>query len=196
MNLSRYTALSGVAVGCVLVLLLALVMFPSSSWASSITIGGVGSGGTQAIRTACIADISDCSFVDIIEEVFEAQSPAQLVAAYDVLLFGWQSPATLDADWFTRLKPYMEGGGSIIFESPLNLSDLSPLASGFPYEYADAFVSASIPILTDGINSSFVNSHMEFTAWSPVGLCLVQSLQTNETGPGPVAFVAEKTPFG
>ena len=47
---------------------------------------------------------------------FNAMTVAQLRASYDVLLFTFGSSSTVNADWNTRLLPYMGLGGCILFE--------------------------------------------------------------------------------
>ena len=102
---------------------------------------------------------------------FNSMTPAALAANYDVLLFGWTSDdvSSIDADWNTRLLPYLNAGGGVIFEQPDNISDLSPAvtASNTVLKNGTAVYTVSnVPGLTDGIGNAFFNSHIAFTAWS------------------------------
>ena len=99
---------------------------------------------------------------------FNALSVDDLRANFDVLIFTWVSSPSINADWNTRLLPYMALGGGIIFEDPGNIFDLAPGVTASWYgSYASSTVSATIPGLTDGITSNFVNNHVRFTAWDP-----------------------------
>ena len=56
---------------------------------------------------------------------FNEMTPAQLAETYDVLIFFWKTSDNVNADWDTRLLPYMDAGGGIIFEDPNNVGDLA-----------------------------------------------------------------------
>jgi hypothetical protein len=86
-----------------------------------------------------------------------------------VLIFTWISSSTINADWSTRLLPYMALGGGILFEDPGNLPDLSPGITAFNWDICcgGIAISAVVPGLTDGIANSFVNNHIGFSAWDP-----------------------------
>lgn len=55
---------------------------------------------------------------------FNAMSVADLISTYDTLVIPWQINPTANLDWTTVLLPYMNGGGSVLWEDPLNISDL------------------------------------------------------------------------
>jgi hypothetical protein len=63
---------------------------------------------------------------------FNAMSVASLLAAYDTIVMPWYVPGSggsdMNADWNTRLLPYLNGGGRILWEDPENIADLA--ASG------------------------------------------------------------------
>lgn len=94
--------------------------------------------------------------------------PEKLRASYDVLLFTFVTPERLDADYETRLSPFLELGGGVIFEDPGNTADLAPAAlktSKFPYQ--GTFALATVPGLTSSVSSAFPHNHFAFTAWDP-----------------------------
>jgi hypothetical protein len=141
---------------------------PSS--AHTIDIAGVGANsGFAAAAQICASGDLVCTFTPVSAAAFNALSPAQLRAAYDVLIFTWISSATINADWNTRLLPYMALGGGVIFEDPGNLPDLAPGITAFNFDTGSTgmAISAVVPGLTDGINNSFVNNHIGFSAWDP-----------------------------
>lgn len=149
-------------------LLLAMVMLPSGSWASPFTLGSVGFSGNNAIASVCGIRIADCSFVTVTDANFNAQSVDQLRANYDVLFFGYDTPAFVNADWTTRLAPYLASGGGVIFESPQNVSDLLPAVVGTEAATPGTLAITTVPLLTLGLPSTMqvVNSHISFSTWS------------------------------
>lgn len=132
-------------------------------------IAGVGANFGNACASQIPLDIPGATFTPVSEAAFNAMSVAQLRANFDVLIFTWISDPAVNADWNTRLLPYMALGGGIIFEDPGNLLDLAPgvTAMNFDTGAAGLTVSAAVPGLTDGIANSFDNNHIKFTAWDP-----------------------------
>ena len=112
-------------------------------------------------------DIPGATVARISAAAFNADSPATLRTKYDVLVFTWATTSTLNADWATRLVPYMNLGGGVIFEDDGNPGDLAPGVTAFSAGGGSSVVSAVVPGLTDGIVNSFVNNHLRFTAWDP-----------------------------
>jgi hypothetical protein len=141
----------------------------STSTASTYDIVGVGANfGNTAASQICSSGDVDCTYTQISEAAFNAMSVADLRAAYDVLIFTWVSDPALNADWTTRLLPYMDLGGGIVFEDPGNLGDLAPGVVALNFEAGPPIVvSAVVPGLTDGIRNSFANTHIRFAAWDP-----------------------------
>jgi hypothetical protein len=72
-------------------------------------------------------------------------------------------------DWTDRLLPYLQLGGGVIYEDPNNVADLTDVVGvGHTSNGGDIgtfAVTAAVPGLTDGINSSFENNHIEFSSW-------------------------------
>ncbi|MEW6270077.1 MAG: hypothetical protein AB1689_12365 [Thermodesulfobacteriota bacterium] len=100
---------------------------------------------------------------------FNALSPSELRQAYDVILFSWSSDPAVDAGWTSRILPYLELGGGVIFEDPGNVADLAPGVLGVELDGCCAVaLSAGVAGLTTGIRGDpggFVNFHIRFTAW-------------------------------
>jgi len=65
--------------------------------------------------------------------VFNAMSVADLLATYDALVVPWQINSTADLDWDTRIRPYLEGGGGVLWEDPTNVGDGDLNASGITF---------------------------------------------------------------
>lgn len=103
---------------------------------------------------------------------FNAMSAVELRNQYDVLLVSWYSDENLNLDWSTRLLPYMQLGGGIIWEDSLNLADLSPAIDGLRSCVSDGSgvltinnISA-VPGLTDGVGNTFdPRCHIRFPSW-------------------------------
>lgn len=135
-----------------------------------VSIAGVGANyGFVAAAQLCSSGDYPCTFTPVDAAAFNALTPAQLRAAYDVLIFSWVSSSTINADWTTRLVPYMNLGGGILFEDPGNVSDLAPgvITTFSPCSYSgDHTVIATVPGLTDGIvDGAFANNHFCFKSW-------------------------------
>ena len=140
----------------------------------SIDIAGVGAnfGFSAAIEAVGTGDVPG-TFTAVDSATFNALSVADLRTAYDVLIFTWVSDTGINADWNTRLLPYMALGGGILFEDPNNVSDLAPgvIADGEPFGSpctgsGGHTVTDTVPGLTDGIVSgAFANNHICFSSW-------------------------------
>ena len=143
-------------------------VFNLSSFSHSINVVGVGSnsGNASAAQIFSSGDLTG-TFSTIGFAAFNALSVEDLRAAYDVLIFTWVSTNAINADWNTRLLPYMALGGGIVFEDPGNIGDLAPGVSASGLGGGSSTVTAVVPGLTDGIVSSFVNNHIRFNAWDP-----------------------------
>ncbi|WP_412063049.1 hypothetical protein [Rubrivirga sp. IMCC45206] len=98
---------------------------------------------------------------------FNAMTVADLRAAYDVLLFTWNSPTAVDADWATRLAPYLALGGGVLWEDDENVGDLAPAVTAVQNHGSGTLTITPVPGLTDGITGVFANYHIRFDAWAP-----------------------------
>lgn len=161
----------------------AVLALVADASAQGIRVAGIGaSQGNQAADEVFASGDLVGSITRISESQFNALSPAELRASYDVLLFTWDSSPTLDADWTTRLLPYLMLGGGILWEDPSNVSDLYPAVIGENVEGAgDVVVSAAVPGLTDGIASDpggFANRHIRFLSWTGLSPFLTASGDT------------------
>ncbi|GEM_PF-3433792 len=92
-------------------------------------------------------------------------SVQELRESYDVLIFPWGGNSSLDADWETRLLPFMELGGGIIWENENNLEDLQQVVTGNGgiFSGAGMHISDEVPILTDGITNHLGNGQFWFS---------------------------------
>lgn len=97
---------------------------------------------------------------------FNAATPAQLRALHDVIVVTWSLDPSFNLDWNTRVLPFLQLGGGVIFEDPNNLGDLSPAVTGNG-DSGSGWTVSPVPVLTDGINGSFVNDHFSLTGWDP-----------------------------
>jgi PKD repeat protein len=152
----------------------------STSAAATYRIVGIGANfGNASASQICASGDLPCTYTQISEAAFNAMTVANLRAAYDVLLFTWVSNGILNADWNTRLVPYMALGGGIVFEDPGNLGDLAPGVTALNFDTSPPVISTLVPGLTDGITNAFDNNHIRFTAWDPA----LSSFLTHPSGP-------------
>ena len=117
-------------------------------------------------------------------------SPAVLRANYDLLIFTQSTASTLNADWNTRIKPYLELGGSVYFEDDVNLNDLNPAVAGIfeDLELWDTYEISPVPVLTDGYTSLLEHHHFNITSWS-------SDFEVFITGPAGVGTYGLNTTF-
>ncbi|WP_412063067.1 thrombospondin type 3 repeat-containing protein [Rubrivirga sp. IMCC45206] len=125
-------------------------------------------GGNRGNRTANVVFSSgdlDGEITRLTELQFNAQSVADLRADYDILLFTWDSSPSLNADWTTRILPFLELGGGVLWEDNRNVSDLAPGVIGTQTGGSGTLTVQAVPGLTDGVNGTFDNFHLRVTAW-------------------------------
>jgi hypothetical protein len=132
---------------------------------AAITVARIGGGGYLAANTVFSSGDLSGSITDLTTATFNAMSVSDLLSNYDALLFGWPGDSLANLDWTTRLLPYLEGGGGVIFEQPANVGDLLPGVTAQEYNTSGAVAVTPVAGLTDGITGQFANSHIRFTAW-------------------------------
>ena len=136
-----------------------------------IRMAGIGASlGTQAYNVAFSSGDVAGSITRISETAFNAMTPAQLRASYDVLLVTWSSDPVLNGDWTTRIQPYLNLGGKVVWEDDNNIGDLAPEVIGAGTRVLGPFTVTSVPGLTDApgipINGTFENAHTVEASWS------------------------------
>lgn len=62
--------------------------------------------------------------VGITNTLFNSLSTSQLLASYDTLVVPWKINTSANFDWNTVILPYLNGGGSILWENPNDLTEL------------------------------------------------------------------------
>ncbi|MEX2308381.1 MAG: hypothetical protein WD738_12340 [Pirellulales bacterium] len=149
--------------------LAAVAMIGSSARAGPIRLAIVGPGANQAASQVVGTEVPGTD-TTLSEAQFNAMSVTQLRANYDALLIGFNATGSLNVDYNTRIGPYLQAGGGVIFESPQNLGDLATLVTGTTDVTSGTFAVIATPILTDGFgtSTSLINAHMTFTtrpAW-------------------------------
>ena len=150
-------------------LFLTLLFSLSNAVEAQIRVAGIGdnSGRAAAAEVFASGDLEG-TFTEVSGASYNAMTIEELRSLYDVLIFTWISSPTIDADWETRIRPYLDLGGGVIFEDPANVVDLAPAITGEQYE-TGGFDITLLPVasLTDGISNEFENNHMRFSDWSP-----------------------------
>ena len=126
----------------------AIILFTGNLYAQTIRIAGIGANdGNNATDDVCASGDLDCTIARIDATTYYAMSVAELRANYDVLLFTWATEGALNADWTTRILPYLNLGGGVIFEdgSSPNIADLAPAIIGNVLELGSSNVIAVVP---------------------------------------------------
>ena len=149
------------------------VLLSLPTWASGIRVAGIGNNaGNQGVNDIFAnGDLSGTINRSLTTAQFNAMSVADLRNQYDVLLVTWYSDENLDLDWTTRLLPYMQMGGGIIWEDSLNIADLMPGVSAIRSCVSDGsgvLDPVIIPVagLTDGVVNQFdPRCHILFNSW-------------------------------
>src|SRR5690242_5618349 len=120
-----------------------------------IRIAGVGANfGLRAANEVVSRGDVIGSVARIDEATFNSMTVEQLRANYDVLIITWASQPSLNVDWNTRLRPFLELGGGVLYEDPNNVADLSAVftaRSGFVP--CGQHTYSSVPGLTDGLRT-------------------------------------------
>lgn len=98
---------------------------------------------------------------------FNALTGAQLRASYDVLIVTWNTPNNLNIDWTTGIKPFLDFGGGVIWEDPVNIGKLKPAINGQALDSGGPYTIMPVAGITDGVTSSFVNRHTRYLSWDP-----------------------------
>jgi hypothetical protein len=145
-----------------LTLILGAVGFAAAATAGATTIGisdsSYGNSISNANNMAASGELPAGSTVTVFNSAtFNAATPAALRSMYDVLVFGWYSSNDFNRDWTTRLLPYLQAGGGIVWEDPSNLGELT--AAGLTFNYGGGYVgvSACVDGLTCGTNDRASN---------------------------------------
>ncbi|NQW19435.1 MAG: hypothetical protein HQ477_01740, partial [Chloroflexi bacterium] len=129
-------------------------------------IAGVGGNQGSQAANAIPLDIPGATVTRISTTTYNGMTPDELRAAYDVLIFTWNS-ASANTDWVTRIEPYIALGGGVIFEDNTNIGQLAPAVYGTGASGSNIKLSTIYAGLTDGILDDFVNNHIKFTSWLP-----------------------------
>jgi len=162
---------------------------------NTVRVAGVGANLGNVVANAVFSSGDLAGTITRLTAVqFNALTPAQLREQYDVLIITWASSNTLDVDWDTRLLPYLQAGGGVLFDGdPNNVGDLGAVVSTSFLTVegespAGIAVTAAVPGLTDGINDLFANNHIRFAtfpAWDPA----LSPFMAFTTGPNTGAVV-------
>ncbi|MFT5409463.1 MAG: hypothetical protein ACI9NC_002186, partial [Verrucomicrobiales bacterium] len=144
---------------------------PGEGATGPIRMAGIGNNdGNQEFNEVFSSGDRAGSIERISAATYNSQTPEQLRKKYDVLLFTWATTTSLNGDWATRIKPFIDLGGSIFWEDDRNIGDLAPEVIGnqFDGSYGSSYTISAVPGLTDGIVGHFANHHLRVTSWSSV----------------------------
>lgn len=96
-----------------------------------------------------------------------AMTVAQLNATFDIIIVPWQINSSLDMNWATRLLPYLNGGGNVLWEDPINALDGDLDGSGLTFTSGNGYTSSDITLVppydANGAEGYF---HVHFTITS------------------------------
>jgi hypothetical protein len=182
-------------VGCRIGLILFLVLsgvYGGAAWAQqcAIRIGVLGqhnnTANLKAAQAICASADFNCTYTELGNTTFNGMSVDALRADFDVLLFSFHPTNAINADWATRLLPFLHLGGGIIYEQPGASPDLSPGVEVINFDVtittkggtdgAEIVITDAVPGLTDGIldgnecinnqiKTCFANTHLGFSSW-------------------------------
>ena len=120
---------------------------------------------------------------------FNTLSPGNLRDAYDILLFTWSTSSSLNGDWVTRIKPYIDLGGHVFWEDNQNIRDLSPEVDGVQLDgsFGSSYVitPAVVPneVLTKDITGTFANHHLKLNTVHPSWTVYISSPASDGSTP-------------
>lgn len=133
-------------------------------------VAGVGANdNNQAANDAFSSGDLDGAICRISEATFNGFAPSELRALFPALIITWNSDPSLNVDWTTRLLPYLQLGGGVIYEDPNNVADLAAIV-GVSHtsnggDIGTFTVGPAVPGLTDAVTNEFENNHIEFSSW-------------------------------
>ncbi len=139
----------------------------TANLAVAVRVAGIGNSFGSAPGQIFSSGDLPGTFTTLTPAAFNAfATAADLRAQFDVLLFVSTSDASANADWATRLRPYLGLGGGVVFEDPTNVGDLAPIITGTAHDTTGGIVNLEVPNLSNGITSNFAASHIGYSAWS------------------------------
>lgn len=117
------------------------------------------------------------SWVALNGTVFNSMTTAQLLAAYDTIVMPWNVAGIGNFDWNTIILPYLNAGGSILWEDPNNIAELAAsgigLTTGNNYgSVGESDISLVAPFGDDGasgyyhIHYSITSATSDWSVWS------------------------------
>lgn len=103
-----------------------------------------------------------------------AMSVAEMNSTFDIIIVPWTIPSSLNMDWATRLLPYLEAGGNVLWEDPANATDGDLDASGLSLSGGNGYSSSDISLVPPyDSNGAEGYYHIHYTIdghnadWSP-----------------------------
>ena len=92
-----------------------------------------------------VANHTETTRTTMSNSVFNATSIADLASSYDVIVAPWLVNASANLDWATRLLPFMEAGGGVLWEDPNNLGDLA--GSGITFGGTGGYINSGLTLV-------------------------------------------------
>jgi len=133
----------------------------STASIDAATIGYVGGYGNVNSNVSNIAsDLGLTNAGNIGVATWNSNSGAALAAIYDVLVVGWTTSTTMNADWVTKVLPYLNAGGNLIWEDPNNLSELTAGGLTFGGGVSGTGIFSSVIV---GLTDSGASTHNHFS---------------------------------
>ena len=144
-----------------------LLLGSATATAGSIDIGAVLDNGTAVQQGLTSGDIVGTK-TNLSAATFNAMSVSDLYNNFDVLLIGCCNSTNINVDWTTRLLPYLQLGGGVVFEAPYNhhLAQLAPvITANLASVGGTGWTYDAVPGLTDNMTGNVVNGHMNISAY-------------------------------
>lgn len=141
--------------------------------ASAQHIGLIPGGGNEATNVAYfVSENPGYSWESVDVATMNAMTVAELNTTFDILIVPWTVSASLNMDWATRLLPYLNDGGNVLWEDPANAQDGDLAASGLTFggSYTSSDITLVPPYDADGAEGYY---HVHYTIashnadWTP-----------------------------
>lgn len=112
-------------------------------------------GTTSGSFDSTISSITNANGATLTCSAFNAMTPSELAANYQILLIVTGTSSTCQLNWDSRLKPYLAAGGfGIYWEANDRLSDISAIASFQPTPFINLGLTFSRTTVQDPLTNS------------------------------------------
>lgn len=109
---------------------------------------------------------ANTTWAPITDTGFAGMNTQTLRSTFDILIVPWRPQTPINLDWGTVIRPYLEAGGSVLWEDPFNIDDLNGSGAGVNTR-AGQYVSGATVESPFGDNGAASYFHPHFGIASP-----------------------------